>query len=163
MPNRGKRLCFFCALALSARAATAYGASSPDEAALPAAIYTLHLDGTTNTWTLADLKAALQLLNRKYHRDIATSTGRSAWHGKLMRQTVDTNALVKIDHHEDGSAFTSAWRHVTAAQAVSNANRRLRTTWTNGVPAALAAARARRLAEKATTNIVNVTVTAGKN
>ena len=156
MPSPGKTGILLAAALLAAAAAR----GAP---ALPDAIHTLRLDGTTNTWTLADLTAALQLLNRKYHRDIATSSGRRAWHGKLLRQSVDTNALVKIDHHEDGSAFTSAWRHVTAAQAVSNANRRLRTTWTNGVPAALAAARARRLAEKATTNIVNVTVTAGKN
>ena len=124
---------------------------------------TLFSDGTTNTWTQADLIAALQLMNRKYHRDCERAEGRRDWHGKLVGQSVTTNGetLVKTERHEDGTVFTFEAPYVPPAVAVSNANAKLKTTMTKGVPTALAAARLRREQEKATTNIVTVTVTAG--
>ena len=83
---------------------------------------TLFSDGTTNTWTQADLIAALQLINRKYHRDCERGDGRKAWHGKLMLQTVVTNGetLVKTERHEDGTEFTFEAPYIPPAVAVSN-------------------------------------------
>ena len=49
----------------------------------------------------------------------------------------------------------------STAQNIAAANARLKTSMTKGVPTALAAARLRREEEKATTNVVTVTVTAG--
>ena len=104
---------------------------------------TLFSDGTTNTWTQADLLQALQLINRKYHRDCERGEGRRAWHG-AMRETVTTNELgelVKREIHEDGQTFTFTSRVVTASASVAAANSRLKATMSRGVPAALAAAR----------------------
>ena len=124
---------------------------------------TLFSDGSTNTWTQADLIAALQLINRKYHRDCERGDGRRAWHGKLMLQTVVTNGetLVKTERHEDGTEFTFEAPYVPPSVAVSNANARLKTTMSKGVPKALAAARLRRQQEKSSVTNVTVTVTAG--
>ena len=124
---------------------------------------TLFSDGSTNTWTQADLLAALQLINRKYHRDCETGSGRAAWHGRLRREMVSTNEtgqLVKTELHDDGQSFTFTSRYVTAAAAVSNANSRLKTTMTRGVPSELAKARLRRAQEKNTVSNVTVTVEA---
>ena len=44
-------------------------------------VTTLFSDGSTNAWTQADLVAALGLMNRKYHRDMESESGRRAWHG----------------------------------------------------------------------------------
>ncbi|MBR2356028.1 MAG: hypothetical protein IKA69_06600 [Kiritimatiellae bacterium] len=66
---------------------------------------TLYADGTTNTWTQADLVDALGLMNRKYHRDMASESGRRQWHGKRLQQYVTTNALGRIygiSLYEDG-------------------------------------------------------------
>ena len=125
---------------------------------------TLFSDGTTNTWTQADLIAALQLINRKYHRDCERGDGRKAWHGKLMLQTVVTNGetLVKTERHEDGTEFTFEAPYVPPAVAVSNANSRLTTTMVRGVPKALAQARLRRQQEKSSVSNVTVTGTAGE-
>lgn len=124
---------------------------------------TLFSDGSTNVWTQADLLAALQLINRKYHRDCETGSGRAAWHGRLRRETVATNdvgELVKTEIHDDGQTFTFTSRVVTAAASVSSANSRLSTTMTRGVPAALAEARRRREQEKSTVSNVTVSVEA---
>ena len=116
----------------------------------PVVATTLFADGSTNTWTAADLQAALGLMNRKYHRDCETEAGRRAWHGALRRQIVDTNALTKTEIYADGTSFTFGWK---APRAVP----RPRTTLsTNGIPARLAAARARRAAEAAATNEVTI-------
>lgn len=134
---------------------------APDES--PIVAQTLFSDGTTNTWTQADLIAALQLMNRKYHRDCERADGRRDWHGKLVGQSVTTNGetLVKTERHEDGTVFTFEAPYVPPAVAVSNANARLRTTMVKGVPKALAEARLRREQEKASVSNVTVTVTAG--
>lgn len=155
------RLTAFCALALAA--AIAPLELRPDGDLSQVVAQTLFSDGSTNTWTQADLIAALQLINRKYHRDCERGNGRLAWHGKLMLQTVVTNGetLVKTERHEDGTEFTFEAPYVPPAVAVSNANERLKTTLVKGVPKALAQARLRRLQEKTTTNTVSVTVTAG--
>ena len=122
---------------------------------------TLFSDGSTNTWTQADLVAALQLLNRKYHRDCESQSGRAAWHGKLVAQIVDTNREVKIERHADGKEFTFRWHNRKAADSVKSqlAKLKKRTMTTNGVPVALAAAR-QRIGEPVSN--VTVRIEAGK-
>lgn len=126
-------------------------------------VTTLLDDGSTNTWTQADLVAALQLMNRRYHRDIQSESGRVAWHGRKTREVVDTNALVKVSYYADGMAFTDPAKLVTPAASVEASNAKLaKPVMTNGVPAKLAAARLRRQAEVAQgVSNVTVTVTAG--
>lgn len=147
--------------ATSAFAAAIALADDPAPAESPVIAQTLFSDGATNTWSKADLIAALQLINRKYHRDCESNTGRIAWHGKLVSQSVDTNALTKTETYSDGTSFTFPFEQKTPAQNVAAVNAKLRTTMTKGVPTDLAAARLRREEEKATTNVVTVTVTAG--
>lgn len=119
---------------------------------------TQYSDGTTNTWTQADLVAALGLLNRKYHRDCENAQGRKAWHGKLKREIVNTNELTKTEVYEDGTSFTYKHRIITPAQAVVNRNKRLST---NNVPERVRQARLKRMQEMATTNTVNQVLKAG--
>ena len=113
-------------------------------------------DGTPNTWTLADLQAALGLLNRKYHREVERPEGRRAWHGRLVREIVDTNSMEKVEVYEDGSRFAFPFIQRDSPAAISNRNAQLKVTMSKGVPKALAEARARRAEEKTTTNVVNV-------
>lgn len=113
-------------------------------------------DGSPNTWTLADLQAALGLLNRKYHREVERAEGRRVWHGRLVSEIVDTNLLQKVEVYEDGSRFTFPFEIMDTPTAISNRNAQMRMTMKHGVPKALAAARQRRAKEKTTTNIVNV-------
>jgi hypothetical protein len=120
---------------------------------------TLYSDGKPNAWTQADLVEALGLLNRKYHRDCETPSGRKAWHGRLKKEIINTNDLTRTEVYEDGKTFTAKWKLVTPAVAVSNANKRVMLS-TNGIPAKLAAARLRRQQEKATTNIVTTVLKA---
>lgn len=51
-------------------------------------------DGSTNPWTQVDLADALGMVNRKYHRDMATDQGRRKWHGAIVPEkcTIVTNA-----------------------------------------------------------------------
>lgn len=123
-------------------------------------IETLLPDGSTNTWTRTDLVAALGLINRKYHRDVDTKTGtiqkRKDWHGRLVTEIVDTNALTRTQIYEDGMTFVDPWAsHIMPKPPPApdlNAQ---------GVPKALAEARARRKQEKATTNVVDNVISAG--
>lgn len=112
--------------------------------------FTLFSDGSTNAWTQADLRSALQLTNRKYHRDMQKPQGRIDWHGPVVRRVVETNDLRLIEFHEDGFAWTNRWRprpsYTPNEQALkANARRLARAkelaAYTNGVPKALAAAR----------------------
>ena len=107
-----------------------------------------------------DLVAALGLLNRKYHRDCETSTGRRAWHGKLKKEIVNTNDLTKTEIYEDGTSFSLPAKIITPSKAVAAANKN-RLANTNGIPARLAQARMLRLQEQATTNIVEKIITPG--
>ena len=133
-------------LIVSILASLAALSAIPDE---PVVVTTLRADGTTNTWTQADLVAALQLLNRKYHRDIGTNAGREAWHGKRVGMpTTDPQRGCIVYRYEDGTVFED---RIEAKKPVV-------TLSATGVPAALAAARQRRAANAATTNVVTVTV-----
>lgn len=94
--------------------ATAY-ADEPATNAAPIVAETLFEDGTTNTWTQTDLTDALGLMNRKYHRDIETESGRTKWHGKRMGQYLidgedGKQCLVML--YEDGFAWTNAGTRV---------------------------------------------------
>ena len=137
-------------------------AGDPQPTGDPVIITTLLSDGSTNTWTQADLIAALQLLNRKYHRDVQSADGRKAWHGKKVREIVDTNTLEKVTVYEDGMAFTDPAKIVTPADSIATYNAHLPPpVMTNGVPARLAAARLRQRENSSTTNVVNVTISGG--
>lgn len=125
-------------------------------------VFTTQLeDGSTITWTQADLVAALGLLNRKYHRDCEGASGRKAWHGRLTKEIVDEDAEIKTEVYEDGTTFVYKFRKVTPAQAVKDYNSRLNVQ-TNGIPPLLAQARMRRAQEMATTNIVEKIIAPGK-
>lgn len=127
-------------------------------------VQTLLDDGSTNTWTQADLVAALQLMNRRYHRDCENPKGREAWHGKLVGQTVVTNGetMVKTERYADGTSFTFPARVIKPLDSVKAANAKLpKSAMTNGVPVRLANARLRQRANAATTNDVSVTIKAG--
>ena len=156
---------FALCAALAAFAAASALADDQAPAESPVIAQTLLSDGSTNTWTQADLIAALQLINRKYHRDCEAPSGRRAWHGKLVVETVSTNGttLVKTEQHEDGAVFRYEAPYVPPSVAVSNANARLMTTLVKGVPKALAEARLRREQERSSVSNVTVTVTAGGN
>jgi len=134
----------------SGSAVAAPSATSPDSPI----VTTLFSDGSTNTWSQADLVAALGLMNRKYHRDVETPGGRTAWHGKLVMQEIDTNRLVKIERYADGTEFEFPFESPKPKTPAP--------TKSSTVPARLAEARARRAAERETTNTVTVVVTPDK-
>ena len=127
------------------------------EESSPILAETLSLSGATNTWTQADLIAALQLMNRKYHRDVDNSlAGRQAWHGKLIAQEIDEENEIKISTYEDGTQFIDKFTIQSPAREVEKSNSQLpRTLNTRGIPPALQEARVRREAEKVATNVVN--------
>lgn len=126
-------------------------------------VFTTQLeDGSTNTWTQADLVAALGLLNRKYHRDCESPSGRKAWHGRLAKEIIDEDAETKTEVHEDGTTFVYHYRKVTPSQAVKDYNSKLSVT-TNGIPASLAMARLKYASDKQTTNTVIQVLVAGES
>ena len=134
-------------------------------------VNTLFSDGTTNVWTQADLVSALQLMNRRYHRDMQSETGRTGWHGKIVRTVVDTNALIIVRYHEDGYAHTNAWQSRTytpADAAVAAARRRAArlaalNAKTSSLPAAVSSSVAQNYTRPTVVETnVNVTVTVGK-
>lgn len=134
------------------------------EAAAPVVAETLLADGTTNTWTQSDLVAALGLLNRRYRRDIETESGRRAWHGREVTQTLltnDTGRLVMRCTYADGFTFDKSARRPTPQQVASNMAARVRASLpTNGVSPRVANLRAQSAANAELT-VTNVTVTVG--
>lgn len=123
-------------------------------------------DGTTKVWTnAARLDYLLEVLERRYCRDIETQQGRVAWHGREVAQTVATNAagrLVMRRAYADGFTFDDEARGLTPREAASNAVRRVRASLpTNGVPKGLARRRAQ-AAARADPSVTNVTVTVGR-
>lgn len=144
-------------IALALSCAAPFMARSQENAPAPEDIIieTLLPDGSTNTWTRADLVAALGLINRRYHRDVDTSiAGRKAWHGRIVTEIVDTNALTRTQIYEDGTSFTDPWAYPPSPSTPPSPE--LDDT---GIPPALAEARARRRAEAATTNTVENIIT----
>ena len=147
-------LCVLCGQIATFADDTGSAVAAPSATSSDAPLVTTLLsDGSTNSWTQADLIAALQLMNRKYHRDVETPGGRTAWHGELVMQTIDTNRLVKIERYADGTEFEFPFTPPTVKTPTP-------TQFSSSkVPARLAAARARRAAERSTTNTVTVVIT----
>ena len=146
-----------CALCLSAPLRETFAAEEP------VVITTLFSDGSTNKWTQADLVAALQLVNRKYHRDVATAEGRRAWHGKRVgKQVITTNetgVICMTTTHEDGTTFVDAAKVITPADSAAAYLASLpKPAMTNGIPVRLANARLRAAQEKGVTNVVTLTI-----
>ncbi len=130
----------------------------------PVVAATVRADGSTNTWTQADLQAALGLMNRMYWRDQETDAGRRKWHGERIGEyllpTGVTNAhgqaqMVMIQLYQDGFVATNRMvRHSrslikdpeAAAKAAAEAKRRAdeaRAAWESAnLPPDLAALRA---------------------
>lgn len=142
-------------------------ADEPATNATPIVAETLFEDGSTNTWTQADLTAALGLMNRKYHKEQETDAGRVSWHGKRMGQyLIDAGdgkqCLVML--YEDGFAWTNAATRVTlkdpeaAAKAKAAAEARQAEWERTHLPPDVAALLQRRR-DAAATNTVTVIVT----
>ena len=111
----------------------------------------------------AEQDELLTLLKSLYEREVETPTGREKWHGKLKNQIVSTNDLVKVSVYADGKEFTDAWKLEKPKDMVAQAARKL-TAMTNGIPAKLAAARAKRVAAiNKGVEEVSVTVEVGKD
>jgi hypothetical protein len=74
-------------------------------------LQTQFADGSTNSWTQKDLVDALGLMNRKYHRDMQTETGRRQWHGEKLSQYLMTNDASKVIYlvtlYADGYAHST--------------------------------------------------------
>jgi len=115
-----------------------------------------------NGWNAADVADAIKSLRGLYVRDNATKEGRKRWNGKIVSTTIDTNTWTRTTVYENGRIFVDKAEGRNPAESVKSSNARLTTVVSNGVPAALARARARRAAEvnNGPTN-VTVTVTTG--
>ena len=160
------------AISGGARGEVMGGAETANQDGAPVAA-TLREDGSTNTWTQADLQDALGLMNRKYWRDMQSDAGRRAWHGQRMGQFVLTNGtqLIRVDVYKDGYIATNTPTRArsrlldpeAAAKAKAEAERQAaeaRAAWERAnLPPDLAALReAQRQA--ASTNEVTVSVEA---
>lgn len=93
---------FFCTLLAVVSAASAQS---------NIVLETLYENGAPNAWSQADLKDALGLMNRKYHRDMKTESGRRAWHGEKLNQYLLTNETTKLIYvvtlYADGYTHTA--------------------------------------------------------
>lgn len=90
---------------------------------------------------------ALRLQMTKYDLDMQSQAGRRAWHGKLIGEEIHTNELVKVEVYSN-SVDGTIWRYKMPFKPVAvKATTRKTTYSTNGIPARLAAARARRAGE----------------
>ena len=112
-----------------------------------------------------DLEAmmhALKLQMTRYDMDMRTPEGRRAWHGRLMYEVVDTNALTKTSVYSnevDGAVWR--YREPFRPKPVLSAAKRRTTYTTNGIPARAAATLARRAAQIDGGPVVtNITTTA---
>lgn len=143
-------------------------------------VKTLLSDGSTNTWSQADLRDALGLINRMYHRDMATDSGRRKWHGERIGEyllpTGATNVyghaqMMVVNLYQDGYVATNvAVRYrrsivpdpEAAAKAAAEAKRRAdeaRAAWESAhLPPDLAALRA---AQRIAASTQTVTVVVG--
>ena len=104
----------------------------------------------------AALLHAIRLQMDKYDRDIKTDAGRRSWHGKLIREEIYTNELCKVQVYSN-ELSGAVWRYKPAFRPREAATKPKTTLTTAGVPKGLAAARARRNAER-TNDVQTVTV-----
>ena len=122
---------------------------------------TLFEDGSTNTWTQADLQAALGLLNRKYHREVKTEAGRVAWHGKRVSYVENTNTLTVVSTYADGTQFAdpfTARAPQSLASRMAAAEKMKKKRRAETMPPGLAAKAEERDEAAQTTNEVTVVV-----
>ena len=141
---------------------------------------TLLADGSTNTWTQADLRDALGLMNRMYHRDMETDSGHQKWHGmrigEYLLPTGITNVhgqarMMVVQLYQDGFVATNrAVRYrrsivpdpEATAKTAAEAKRRAdeaRAAWESAnLPPDLAALRA---AQRISASTQTVTVVVG--
>lgn len=103
---------------------------------------------------------AMKLNMVKYDMDMKSQTGRRNWHGRLVSEEIHTNELVKVEVYSN-EVSGAVWRYRLPFKPVELKKTSRKVTYsTNGIPARLAAARARRAAELnggiVTTNIVTV-------
>lgn len=113
----------------------------------------------TGAGTAAQLMHAIRLQMAKYDRDMMSKSGRSAWHGRLVSAEIYPEELVKVEVYSN-TVDGAVWRYRMPFRA-PEAKRPPQPVMTNGVPAALAAARLRRQAETQGPTNVTETITAG--
>ena len=127
-------------------------------------VTTLFSDGSTNAWTQADLVAALGLMNRKYHRDMESESGRRAWHGKCTT-TNDFDRCVKVWLYEDGFIYETpiSAPKPKVEKAIDAAARRAAAlaAKTNGAPGKVAQLYAKRAKAEDATELEVVTIEIG--
>lgn len=88
----------------------------------------------------------VELTMRKYDRDMSTQAGRRSWHGQLIREEIYTNELCKVEVYSN-ELTGAVWRYRLPFRPVTVSRVAGRVSYTtNGIPARLAAARARRAA-----------------
>lgn len=107
----------------------------------------------------SNLLHAARLAMTQYDMDMRTSAGRVRWHGKLVKEIVYTNDLVKVSVYSN-SVDGAIWRYREPFHVRGVVKPPAPRLTSSGVPARLAAARARRAAEANTVSNVTVTVEA---
>lgn len=83
-------------------------------------LQTQFADGSTNSWTQKDLVDALGLMNRKYHRDMQTETGRRQWHGEKLSQYLMTNDTSKVIYLV--TLYADGYAHSTLSKPVKSSD-----------------------------------------
>ncbi len=112
----------------------------------------------------AALMHALRLQMAKYDLDMRSASGRRSWHGRLVGEEIHTNELTKVEVYSN-EVTGAVWRFKTTfkPKPMVTATTQKTTFSTNGIPARLAAARAKRAAEiDSGTIITNVIINANK-
>ena len=90
-----------------------------------------------------------QLAEAALEDALETESGRLAWHGAYVSETVDLASQTATFTHADGTTYSVAFAAPNLAASVAAANKRLPAApLTNGIPAKLVAARLRRYQEK---------------
>ena len=115
--------------------------------------------GPSNAVALAH---AMKLTMTAYDLDMQTPAGRKRWHGKLIKEEFPTNSAYKIEVYSN-DVDHAVWRYRVRCKQKPKAYPwpQLVQIGTNGVPARLAAIRARRNSELARGTVVtNIEVNA---
>lgn len=94
------------------------------------------------------LAHALRLNMGLYDGDMRTQTGRRRWHGVLIGEEIHTNALCKVEVYSN-KVTGAVWRFRTPFRPKEPKTPKPPSLGKDGIPARLAAARARRYAELA--------------
>ena len=138
----------FCASSLATAAETNAAPASAETAAIMSAVE----DATG--WTAAELSAGLDRLDRLYANDMKTEAGRRRWHGNQREKFLDATTGETVTIYEDGEEFRVAANLPVKKPAAA------KTVSTNGIPAALAAARKKAVAESVVVSNVTVNISA---